>query len=483
VAKETQGLAKWVDRLGSMDLPVLSGVVHELNQLAESQEVSADLIAATIVKDPSLTTQVLRIANSVHYSPGIESEIASINRAVVQLGVSGVQAICISLMVIDSIVGDKPKQQLITCMAKGFHAATQAKYLGGSFDSRFQEECFIAGLLMNIGEMAFLSRGGKQALAYEKMVYEDEVDPQVAAQTILGTDFKSISLGLAKKWELGETLVAALSETNQNEPKVMAVILAEQISQTAVLGWESPEFGSCLAHVSELTGKSMNDAKEGIIEAALDAASVVVTYGIPEAAKLIPNSEHLLAQLDAQRQDVLQPDAQLQLDILRQLGAALAENSDINQIFKMVVEGLHRGVGFERVVIGLLNPKEKSLSAKYIVGEGAEKWQGFKCDARRADDNIFADAMINRETLLIKSKKDPRYRHLMTLECLQVLSKGSFIIAAIQAGGRDIGFFYADRGDTGQDIKGKQFESFKYFVQQANAALARLANKTVKVRA
>ncbi len=90
--------------------------------------------------------------------------------------------------------------------------------------------------------------------------------------------------------------------------------------------------------------------------------------------------------------------------------------------------------------------------------------------------------MMLRETMLIKSKKEAKIRHLMPLECLRLV-KESFLMAPIHAGNKEIGVFYADRGDSNIVISADQYENFVYFSTEANTGLAKLAasNKVQQV--
>ena len=64
-----KGLEAWLVRLENEGVVVLSGLIAELNKLTSSEDTSANQLAEVILKDASLTTQVLRVANTVHFNP------------------------------------------------------------------------------------------------------------------------------------------------------------------------------------------------------------------------------------------------------------------------------------------------------------------------------------------------------------------------------------------------------------------------------
>lgn len=473
VQKATKGADAWVERLSKMDLPVLSGVVKELNELTEGDDSSANQLADVILKDASLTSQVLRIANSVHYNPQADTKVSTISRAVVQVGFSGVRAICISVMVIDSLLGDKPKEEMLKCMARGFHAGVQARNLVAKMDPDLKEDAFIAALLMHLGDMAFWSRGGRQADLFNRAMQRHDVETDVIAHKLIGTSFKAISLGLSKQWGLGETLTEAIANPSSKKPAVGCAVLGEEISYTAEYGWDSPEFGETLACISEFTGRPIAEVRETVLASADEAAAVATAFGAPQVCHLIPSSSGPAPHISFDRG--LEPDPQLQLDILRELATMVSQGTDMNTLLQTVLEGLHRGVGLERVAILLVNQKTGELSTKYLLGDDTENWrEDFHFSAQRADDNVFACAFHKHEYLVIKGRKDPSKRSLLPMDCLKLISKGTSLIAPLYAGERNIGIFYADKGEGDAVMDDEQIDNFTYFAEQANTGLSKL---------
>lgn len=472
------GASAWAERLGNIDLPVLAGVLKRLNELTADSDTCAEALAEEIMKDAALTAQVLRIANSVHYRPGAESTIKTISRAVVQVGFPGIRAICISVMMIDSLLGDKPRDELLRCLARGFHSAVQARNIIGLMDQSAREECFTTALLLHLGDLAFWSRGGKQADSYSDLIKRGVLSVDEASQRVIGTNLKAISLELSRRWSLGPTLITALSAPNSRDPKVRSALLGDEISRSAEFGWDSKEFGETLARVSEFTGRSIAEVKKQLMASADEAGRVASTYGAGHVSHLIPSTEapEPVVECEPDIRGELKPDAQFQLDVLKELAAMVASNTDVNSIFQMVLEGMHRGVGFERVAILLLN-QNNDLLVKYAVGEGTEHWRrDVMIPARDAKANVLAYSLRYRETLLIKSRRDPQFRDLISAACEQLLPEnGEFVLSPIYTSRREVGIFYADRGGFGGKIDQTQYESFKYFGQQANAALTKLA--------
>jgi HD-like signal output (HDOD) protein len=66
-------------------MPVLNNVAMELNNMSGSEDADANRLAEVILKDPNLTSHVLKVANSVQYNYS-KATINTVSRAVVLIG-------------------------------------------------------------------------------------------------------------------------------------------------------------------------------------------------------------------------------------------------------------------------------------------------------------------------------------------------------------------------------------------------------------
>jgi HD-like signal output (HDOD) protein len=468
-------LESWVRSLKQKNMPVLGSVIAELNKITGSDESDANQLAEVILRDPNLTSHVLRVANSVQYNYG-NQKINTVSRAIVLIGLKGMRAICISLLILDRLLSGSPKERVLKLIAQGFHAATQAQRLIDSEDNSVNEEVFIAGLLYNLGEMAFWM---------SEEVNQDTVglmsdDPKLRAEAmekILGTSFKAITRELAKHWKLGETLVNSLFPKDSKDPKIQAVITGERISRASLYGWDSPQVRKVLVEVAKYKGISVVDALEQIKQTANAASDNAESYGVSEAVPMIPRSGQTEALVTAKPvSKVMQPDPSLQLSILRELSTAARDKTDVNTIFQMVIEGMHRGVGLERVAISFINGHK--LKLKYVLGESADHWRSsFLFDVGPYSDNIFTHTRDKADACWFTESEQNASPELYPPDIVRVLGKMPSFTYPLQIGDRCAAIFYADRWTFGGELDNDQFESFKHFAVQAQDALTALSKK------
>lgn len=478
----TKGLDNWIRKLTKQNMPVVGQVIAELNSLTGREDSDVNQLAEVILRDPNLTSHVLRVANSVHYNYS-SCPINTVSRAIVLIGLKGMRAVCISLLLIDTLLKNGPKQRLLQLMAQGLHAATQARDLIRRSDEEAAEEVFIAALLYNLGEMAYL--------AHEKISADNAVllegnsrSRKEAVDEILGTSFRAITRALAKHWKLGETLEQSLYPAREPNSKVQAVILGERMSRAALKGWHSTASQKVIEEMARYTYLEPQQCLALAQESAERAAEVALHYGAAEACALIPG-KNSIARREGQgsmSHKILQSDAQLQLNILRELSAATAEMADVNTIFQMVIEGMHRGVGIERVAVAFI--QNHVVKAKYVLGEGTEDWRKeFAFDVGPSSDNLFAHAITSGGSTWADPAFIKQQRHLYTSSVNTVLGRRPAFIHALQVRGRTPALFYADRYDFGGELSKEQFESFRHFASQAQLNLNLLSQNMVQSRA
>ncbi|WP_045859684.1 HDOD domain-containing protein [Teredinibacter purpureus] len=471
----TKGLKAWTERLRKQDLPVLGDVIAELNKITGSDDADVNQLAEVILRDPQLTSHVLRISNSVQYNYG-KTQINTVSRAIVLIGLKGVRAICISLLVMDALLGEHPKEQLLKLIARGFHAATQARLLVQKIDEKASEEVFIAALLFHLGEMSFWSLDDEQ---YNDPVLfsEDAKARKQAMDSVLGTSFKAITRELARHWKLGDTLEEALRNQAPVSDKVKAVITGERLSRAALYGWTSPQVKKVLKEVVAYTSMDAEAALAMVRDGADQAAQVALNYGVSEACPLIPSSTKIV---DATQRKpiskILKGDPSVQLSILRELSTASEDRLDVNTIFQMVLEGMHRGIGLERVAIAFID--KRKLKAKYVLGEGTEHWRSrFLFDIGPYSENIFTQAVSQGSNHWFDQNAVATNTHLFNDEIKRIVGKFPAFISVLQLDERKVGLFYADRWTFGGQLDQEQFESFKHFAGQAQLCLTRQPKK------
>lgn len=469
--KEGRGTDYWVKRLARNSMPVAGHIIAELNKLSEGSEGDLNDLAEMILRDPNLTSHVLRVANSQQYT-GPDKHVSTVSRAIVLIGLKGMRALCISLMLIDSLLKNGAKVRMLEIMAQGFHAATQARAYMADKAPEAAEEVFIAALLYHFGEMAYWA-GNDVSAKNEKLLKGDNTQRHKAVQATLGTSFNLITLGLAKQWRLGATLEEALGPEDASSEKAQAVLLGESISQAALEGWDSPQMTQLLERIA---GHDNDEEIAALLAQfkvrAGEALDIAKHFGAANVCRMIPGPDHsYIEEEPAVKASRIMPcDPQLQLNILRELTATAAEKHSVNTVFQMVIEGIHRGIGMERVAIAFI--KDFRASAKHSLGYGTEHWKtAFDFDVGPFADNVIAEAVDKGGFLRIDNTFYRQHKNVRPKDTVKVLGNVDGLIFVFEVKGKRPGLIYADRADFGGVITQNHADSFHHFATQAQYCL------------
>lgn len=173
------------------------------------------------------------------------------------------------------------------------------------------------------------------------------------------------------------------------------------------------------------------------------------------------------AQLD-------QHQSNLQLTYLRRITQHLMSNKDINELFELVLKGIHRGIGFERVLLVLCNPERTRFQGRFGIGEGTREFAARIELPNDPKGNIFAKVFQERKPFLVENVDRLGFRNLIPEALMSAGRVRSFTISPVRAGGSVIGCFYADKATTGDFITQVDYEAFLHFTMQANLGLERV---------
>ena len=290
LVEKPRSVDDWVDFLGKEHMPALAETVQKLSRLTTDDDSRVSQLTEQILKDPSLTSRVLQVSNSVVYK-GYGGNIKTITRAIVMLGFTTIRDISLSMQILDNILKQNPSDYLLAQIANSFHGAMQARGLLRNAKSPEQEEIFISTLLLHFAELSMLARDDEVSRKLN-MLLRDGVTPiNDAAMEVLGCRFDQISIALAKQWELGDLLLEALSRPRIPSRPAQAVMLGDELSQVAILGWDAGPVKEVVKKIAKYRDVPFKDAMQEVRQMADMAQELAVQYGASKVRHLIPSSE------------------------------------------------------------------------------------------------------------------------------------------------------------------------------------------------
>lgn len=188
-------------------LPSPKGVALAIMEISRREDASLDEITRIVQTDPALASRLLRLANSV--SNGGRA-VASINEAVMRLGMSSVRQVATSFTLVDQYsrgVCQGFDYQAFWSHSLLFAVAGQA--LGGVIRLAPPDELFVCGLLARIGGIALATAYPAEYCAILEMDASEAVSLELE-RARLGVDHHELSAEILADCGLPNALVEPL---------------------------------------------------------------------------------------------------------------------------------------------------------------------------------------------------------------------------------------------------------------------------------
>jgi len=192
-------------------LPTLPTVALRVMAVTADPDSSANDLMGVISPDVSLTTKILKIANSPFY--GLTREISSLQHAVTVLGFKEIRNLVISTVAFESFknLEQNGKFDISKFWQHSFYCALAAKTIAVSLKDG-SNELFVAGLVHDIGKLAMYI-----AFPNEFMMQMEIMSPlkikytaYEAEKDVFGMTHDEVGLKLLEKWMFPESLLTAV---------------------------------------------------------------------------------------------------------------------------------------------------------------------------------------------------------------------------------------------------------------------------------
>jgi two-component system, cell cycle response regulator len=190
-------------------LPSLPAIALQVVELAQKDHVDMAEIARVISRDAALSSRLLRTVNSSFYSR--TQSISTISHALVILGLESVKTLVLGFSLVSNLSQRRPKGfKHVDYWRRSLYAATAARTIAQRLKVVQQEECFLVGLLMDIGMLVMDQVLGEQ---YGDVVERAKTHERLSAveRADLGVTHAEASGILAEYWRLPPLLVTPMA--------------------------------------------------------------------------------------------------------------------------------------------------------------------------------------------------------------------------------------------------------------------------------
>jgi len=189
------------------NLPNIPKVIQALIEKFNDPNSNADEISKKIQMDQVLSAKIMRLANSARY--GFGRKIASIDSAVVMLGIDSLKTLVIASGITGAfkdIAGFDKK----VFWRDSFMIASISKLIAKHTNAD-SETAFTCGMMHNIGELLIHIAHPEQSVKIDKLVEAgaNRVDLQ---ENQFSYNFTEVSAELARRWNFPTAIVKALRQ-------------------------------------------------------------------------------------------------------------------------------------------------------------------------------------------------------------------------------------------------------------------------------
>lgn len=450
-------------------MPIFSNTAQRIYAALDDKQKGAMELATIILQDPNLTAKLLKFSNSPYYNPS-RQKISTVTRAIVILGGQTIRELTLVCSFFESILSPTNKERANIEIAKAIHSAVQAREIAVNLSDSSPEEVFVATLLHNIGQVAFWCSNSKHTAKLQAQIASGDLNSTQTERQVLGFHLADLGKKLSKAWQLTGLINQAINHPDSSDKRIQIVRLGRLICDAVYEGWDSDAMQTCLSKIQKLTGEDIDVIKSRIKANISRAVDIAGQFGAHDASKYISHEPITSAPAAIVIEEKPQPNNKLiQYQILQDITAHMSGKFDLNALFEMVLEGIHRGVEMDRTLFLLLSPDKQSLTETISLG-----WQKQDINKKihiynnEPSGNLLFHALNEPDGLWYNLKQ---HAGLYTTQIEITLGKHESFVFPVDIEGKPMGLIYCDRGIRHKALTKENFYSAKNFVNQAKIGL------------
>lgn len=480
---EAETLEALLSRMdGQPGFPALSESVAAINEITNSDDQNIDDLAAVILKDFSLTSNILRLANSATYRAASGGGVTTVSRAVSVLGFSTLRDLALTVALFDQMKDRANLRELKEAFLRAQLAATVAREAGKLFMPRQIEEVYTCALFHGLGQILTLLYFPEEARRIEELVRQHECAENDAAKQVLGVDFSRLGQHVATHWRFPAPVVYSLQALPEgvlerpSSPEETLRILSgfgNEVCSSLVAN-ANPQSGENFSglrlrfaqimplsapQLHSVVQKSLTETKvfAGALGVRLAQSSFVkqvadwVEAGPDHEQRKQPPRADVTSNEDSSASAEPRPDAhaddaqQLLSEGISKLSTSLVGDFVLNDIFRTTVETLRQAMDFQRVLMCVRDNKSGYMVARVACGSDADLVARKFRFPLRESPNVFQLAIANGLDIVIKDISDPKIADKIPPWYRTTVTAKSFALMPLMIKDQAVAMIYCDK--------------------------------------
>jgi HD-like signal output (HDOD) protein len=473
-----QVLRDWIKRIKDKPIPILVRTVDQLRKLNAVDNVPVQRIVDVVEQDPGLTVQLLRFCNE---QPGsrLQREVASVQQAIMLVGTRKLNELAMKQPLLHQNLREPARGQVLRAFCRAYHAGMQAVAWAKQRRDMTPDEVFAASQLHFLGEFVLAMHEPEQLIETFRMRQEKNIASEEAQYLILGFTLDELSMAIAEAWHLPRLVMEALRAENANHPRGFGIMLAVQVARHAAIDWYSDKINTFLKQAADWLNVPLHKLTTQTHRLAVDIAHHDYYEGVPQTAALLildrASQPHPAAAKPESKPEkhaavCLMPQVNLLQDVLNQVKIAVAARKDTDEILRIMLQGMHDGIGLNRLVFATLDADRRYLRANAIVG--AENDPVFnRFQIKLNTPHLFVRLLDKSAAVCINDHNRDQYWRMVPVEFQKLIGTNSFMAMSVFANGELLGMVYADRHTSDCQLDNVSYNYFKKFCNTLGQAM------------
>lgn len=456
--------------------PALSQTISTINRIAASDDESMQTLSNALLKDFSLTNKLLRLVNSSSYGQ-FGGNISTISRAVMILGFDAVRNLAVTLILLEHMQNRHQAGELRSEVVRALFNGIMTKRLLGPAGGGDAEEGFICGVFFNLGRLLAMYYLYDEWIEIGNRMRAGATEHD-AACAVLGLSLEELGIGVARSWNLPERMVRSMERISGPLPQKAAqgrdnLRIAANLGDTLCrIASNTPAAEKmqqlenlakrCRPRVQMTARDYAGAVEEGVEMFTREAGLLINDHSKSPMLETIrswssggntPEKPPATATADtggaAAAAPVTAVDESSACSALtagiQDITSTLVNGCSLNDVLRMVLETMYRGIGFDRVLLALREPRGSRFSGRFGFGnESEEVAKAFAFELRDQSD-VFQlaagkclDLVIADSTVENIRTRIPEWHHSR-------VRARSFILLPLAIDKRCVGLLYGDR--------------------------------------
>lgn len=482
-----ENASDWVELLADEELPAITSMTTVLDKFSHDDISSIPKLSKVILHDQALSSSVLKVANSAIRSQ--RNKVTTVSRAAIVLGIQTIKNICLTAKILDRLLKNQDVplavcDRLMTLMANGFYAGHLARSMVPNHNEVMQEEIYLAAMMQHIGETAFWCTGTELAEQLIERADIPEEDFQRHCADVLGVRFKDLTIGLSKRWNLGDLVSKSLEHPGKRSLEANVVSLSNQLAATtngSVV--DSNKYQKILQEVSKLIGVRIPVLERQIEETRLFAMELLNSYGASVLNSYINPPPSKSDNIQKQKIPTLTLDVankapeKTLIETIKSLTQLTKDGSRINDFLMSTLRSMGSVLNFEYSAFWALSKDRKKVETRVTFNNQGSVLRLQRSVAVKPETNLFSYAIDHPQPIVVSHSNKQNWEDLITRDIQDILLKGPICVAAVCVGEKVIGLLVTQQTGKENTIDDDVFSNFCLIADHLNLCLGMLPKR------